>query len=65
VHPVQVDVVFSRLSDCSQAAINDLRLAPPPFGSPGYRFPKNFVAMTMRSRRVRLLPIVALPWDGV
>jgi hypothetical protein len=42
-----------------------LRLAPPPFGSPGYRFPKNFVAMTMRSRRVRLLPIVALAWDGV
>jgi hypothetical protein len=41
-----------------------LRLAPPPFGSPGSRFPKNFVAMTMRSRRVRLLPIVALAWDG-
>jgi hypothetical protein len=34
-----------------------LRPAPPAFGSPGYRLPKNFVAMTTRSRRARSRPM--------
>ena len=60
MHPIEVDVIRLQAPQRLLARRRqiDLRLAPPPLGSPEYMLPKNFVAITTRSRRAGVPPDV-------